>query len=133
MKTLKKSDIINKLHIVIYLYLTFGWIFSDMSCKILLLFSPTVMTQWGVNNDKCILTQLEDKYKKEELINIKLLKKDDDQIVEKEDDKIVGEEESFTRNMFKKFGIDITERGTTVITYMVAYHSFLQSYWRVVF
>ena len=133
MKILKKSEIINKLHIVIFLYLTFGWIFSDMSCKILLLFSPTVMTQWGINNDKCILTQLEDKYKKEELINIKLLKKDDDQIVEKEDDKIVGEEESFTRNMFKKFGIDITERGTTVITYMVAYHSFLQSYWRVVF
>ena len=30
---------------------------------------------------------------------------------------------SFTRNMFKKFGIDITERGTTILTYMVAYHS----------
>ena len=61
MKTLKKSEIINKLHVLIYLYLTFGWIFSDMSCKILLLFSPTVMTQWGVNNDKCILTQIVNK------------------------------------------------------------------------
>ena len=65
----------------------------------------------------------------------KLLKKDDDQIIEKEneEEEDKGEEESFTRMMFKKFGIEITERGTTIITYMVAYHSFLQSYWRVVF
>lgn len=130
---INKSEIINKLHLIVYLYLVFGWLLSETSCKFLLFFSPTVMVQWGINNDKCILTQLEEKYKKEEM-NIKILKKDDDQIVEKDKEK--GEDKeggSFTRNMFKKFGIEITERGTNILTYMVAYHSFLQSYWRVVF
>tara|TARA_B100000900_G_scaffold167726_1_gene142396 strand:- start:218 stop:637 length:420 start_codon:yes stop_codon:yes gene_type:complete len=138
---IKKSEIINKIHIVVYLYLVFGWLFSLTSCKILLFFSPTVMAQWGINNDRCILTQLEEKYRKEELLNIKILKKDDDKMVIKDEkdekdekeDKDKEENISFTRNMFKKFGIDITERGTTILTYMVAYHSFLQSYWRVVF
>ena len=36
MKTLKKSEILNKLHIVTCLYLTFGWMLSDLSCKLLL-------------------------------------------------------------------------------------------------
>ena len=127
---INKSEIINKLHIVVYLYFVFGWLLSETSCKFLLFCSPTAMAQWGINNDKCILTQLEDKYKKEEM-NIKILKKDDDQIAEKDKEKEEGG--SFTRNMFKKFGIEITERGTNILTYMIAYHSFLQSYWRVVF
>lgn len=132
---IKKSEIINKIHIVVYLYLVFGWLFSLTSCKFILFFSPTVMAQWGINNDRCILTQLEEKYKKEELVNVKILKKDDNQKVDmgKKEDKEKEENISFTRNMFKKFGIDITERGTTILTYMVAYHSFLQSYWRVIF
>ena len=132
---IKKSEVINKIHIVVYLYLVFGWLFSLTSCKFILFFSPTVMAQWGINNDRCILTQLEEKYKKEELVNVKILKKDDNQIVDKDEkeDKDKEENISFTRNMFKKFGIDITERGSNILTYMVAYHSFLQSYWRVVF
>lgn len=115
-----------------YLYLVFGWLFSLTSCKFLLFFSPTVMAQWGINNDRCILTQLEDKYKKEEM-NIKILKKDDDKMVINDEKEDKGDNISFTRNMFQKFGIEITERGTNILTYMVAYHSFLQSYWRVVF
>ena len=132
---IKKSEVINKIHIVVYLYLIFGWLFSLTSCKFLLFFSPTVMAQWGINNDRCILTQLEEKYKKEELVNVKILKKDDNQIVDKgeKEDKEKEENISFTRHMFKNFGIDITERGSHILTYMVAYHSFLQSYWRVVF
>ena len=84
-KMIKKSEIINKIHIVVYLYLVFGWLFSLTSCKILLFFSPTVMAQWGINNDRCILTQLEEKYRKEELMNIKILKKDDDKMVIKDE------------------------------------------------
>lgn len=131
-KMIKKSEIINKIHIVVYLYLVFGWLFSLTSCKILLFFSPTVMAQWGINSDRCILTQLEEKYRKEELLNIKILKKDDDKMVIKDEKEDKEENISFTRNMFQKFGIDITDRGITTLTYMVAYHSFLQSYWRVV-
>ena len=126
---IKKSVIVNKIHMAICFYLVSGWLFSDFSCRILLLFSPTVMTQWGINNNKCILTQLEDKYIKEEELQIKLLKKEDDKIIIKEESK---DNSSFTRKLLEKVGINISERGITIMTYILAYNSFIQSYWRVV-
>ena len=129
---IKKSQLVNKIHMIICIYLVTGWLFSDISCKILLFSSPTVMTQWGINNNLCILTQLENKYKKEEeeQFKIKLLKKNDNKIIEKEKTK---ENLSFIGNTFKKMGINISPRGITILTYVFAYHSFIQSYYRVVY
>ena len=128
MKTLKKSEIINKLHVLIYLYLTFGWIISLTSCKVILLLAPTAMVQWGVNNNECIITQLENKLKKTE---ITMLKKDDDKIIVKEEDK--GTDISFIGSLAGKCGIEISDYGVNFISYLSLYHSFLQSYWRVIF
>ena len=128
MKTLKKSEIINKLHVLIYLYLTFGWIISLTSCKVLLLLAPTVMVHWGVNNNECIITQLENKLKKTE---ITMLKKDDDKIIVNEEDK--GTDISFIGSLAGKCGIEISDYGVNFISYLSMYHSFLQSYWRVIF
>ena len=133
MKTLKKSEIINKLHVLIYLYLTFGWIISLTSCKVILLLAPTAMVQWGVNNNECIITQLENKLKKTE---ITMLKKDDDKIIVKEEDKgtdDTGTDVSFIGSLAGKCGIEISEYGVNFISYLSLYHSFLQSYWRVIF
>ena len=143
MKTIKKSEIVNKLHIVIYLYLTFGWMLSDMSCKLLLFLTPTVMTQWGINHNQCILSQLEMKMiaierKKEKDEEIKILKKNDSVVLsedEKEDDKgnlKIEKDESFLRRICNQCGIDISNRGLNIISYLTIYHSFFQSYWRVV-
>lgn len=113
---INKSEIINKLHLIVYLYIVFGWLISEANCKFLLFFSPTVITQWGVNNNECVLTQLENKYIREENKEEKDIK-----------------EETFLRRLCDKYNINISENVLDKLTYMVAYHSFLQSYWRVVF
>ena len=138
MNNLKKSEIMNKFHIGFYLYLTFGWMISDLSCKFLLFLTPTVITQWGINNNKCILTKIEDiliqREKEEEII---LLKKDDRILDKKDEDKDEVEkkdnDESFLRGLCNQYGIEISDRGLNILSYLTAYHSFLQSYWRVVF
>jgi len=119
---MKKSDIINKLHLIVYLYMVFGWLISEANCKFLLFFSPTVITQWGINNNECVLTQLENKYIREE---------NKDNKEEKEDKDI--KEETFLKRLCDKYNINISENVLDKLTYFVAYHSFIQSYWRVVF
>lgn len=109
---IKASTIVNKFHTIIYLYLIFGWLISLNSCKVLVGLSPTVMVQWGVNDNKCILTQLE-KY---------LIKKEKKNIIQ---------ETSFTGDTLKKLNIIITPQQITFLSYLVLYHSFLQSYIRV--
>ena len=142
MNNLKKSEIMNKFHIGVYLYLTFGWMISDLSCKFLLFLTPTVITQWGINNNKCILTKIEhiliQREKEEEII---LLKKDDtildkkDEMEKKDNDEVEkkDKDESFLRGLCNQYGIEISNRGLNILSYLTIYHSFLQSYWRVVF
>ena len=134
MNNLKKSEIMNKFHIGVYLYLTFGWMISDLSCKFLLFLTPTVITQWGINRNKCILTQIEhiliQREKEEEII---LLKKDDTILDKKDEDKDEDKDESFLRGLCNQYGIEISNRGLNILSYLTIYHSFLQSYWRVVF
>tara|TARA_B100000768_G_C10970184_1_gene245408 strand:- start:170 stop:442 length:273 start_codon:yes stop_codon:yes gene_type:complete len=90
------------------------------------------MVKWGLNNNECLITQLENKFKEDE---IKMLKKDDDNDDKETDDK--GTEKqidvSFTKDLCNKMGIEISEYGLNVISYLTFYHSFLQSYWRVIF
>jgi len=145
MKTLQKSEIVNKLHVLIYLYLTFGWMISQTSSKILLLMVPTVLTKWGIKGDECFLTQLETKYKQRELEEqIVIKKKDDDVVDDIDDDDIVDDDivddedvdirtESFLKTQLDKYNIRVTDKHINLFTYMMMYHSFVQSYIRVIF
>ena len=137
MKTLQKSEIVNKLHVLIYLYLTFGWMISQTSSKILLLMVPTVLTKWGIKGDECFLTQLETKYKQRELEEHIVIKKKDDDVVDDDDDDIVDDvdirTESFLKTHLHKYNIQVTDKHINLFTYMMMYHSFVQSYIRVIF
>ena len=57
---MKKSEIVSKIHGSIILYLLGGWIFESQR-KYLVFFLPTIQFQFLVNNNLCILTQLERK------------------------------------------------------------------------
>ena len=96
---IKGSTIINKFHSIIYLYLVFGWLISLNSCKILVLFTPTVMVQWGVNNNECIFTQLENN------------------LIKKENNNLVKQKDSFIDDMLKKRNIIITPQ--KLISYLI--------------
>tara|TARA_Y100001970_G_scaffold282643_1_gene395909 strand:+ start:777 stop:1106 length:330 start_codon:yes stop_codon:yes gene_type:complete len=106
---MKKSKIINNLHSIIILYLLTGWIFESQR-KYLVFFLPSLQFQFLVNNNKCLLTQLENKF----LIDEK-----------EEKDK---NNESFVEKKFKQFNITIS---SDIIEYIVnssVYLSFVISY-----
>lgn len=62
---IKKSKIINKIHSIIIIYLLFGWIFRSQRV-ILSFILPLIQYQFLINNNMCILTQLENKFRKDE-------------------------------------------------------------------
>ena len=68
---MNNSEIVNKFHGLVVLYLLSGWIFESQR-KYLVFFIPTIQFQFLINNNMCILTQLEKKLlireKKEEEI-----------------------------------------------------------------
>lgn len=57
---MKYSEIINKLHTGVVIYLLFGWTLKSQR-ELLVLLIPTVQFQFLVNDNQCILTQLEKK------------------------------------------------------------------------
>ena len=57
---MKKSEIINKIHSILIFYCIFGFIFENQR-KNLLLFLPTLQYQFLINDNQCILTQIENK------------------------------------------------------------------------
>jgi len=57
---MRHSDIINYLHQIIIFYILFGWI-SESQRKYLLFFLPSIQFQFLINDNMCILTQLENR------------------------------------------------------------------------
>ena len=55
---MNNSEIVNKFHGPVVLYLLSGWIFESQR-KYLVFFIPTIQFQFLINNNMCILTQLE--------------------------------------------------------------------------
>lgn len=62
---MRYSDIINYVHQIIIFYLLFGWI-SESQRKYLLFILPSIQFQFLVNDNMCILTQLENRLKTDE-------------------------------------------------------------------
>ena len=79
---MKNSEIVANIHGFVIFYLLFGGIFYSQR-GVLVWFLPTLQYQFLVNNNTCLLTQLEDKLKIEE--------KSDDNKDDNKDDKIKSE------------------------------------------
>ncbi len=77
---MKKSDIISYAHSSVISYLLFGWIFESQRQNLILLL-PSIQFQFLVNDNNCILTQLENKFMKEEKNKDKKEDKDDNEVL----------------------------------------------------
>ena len=96
---MKNSEIVANIHGFVIFYLLFGGLFYSQS-RFLVWFLPTLQYQFLVNNNTCLLTQLEDKLKIEEK-----LENGDDNKDDNKDDKIKSE--GFVDGILKKHNIVI--------------------------
>jgi len=111
---MKKSAIVNRIHTGIIIYSLFGWLFKSQR-NILLLLLPTLQYQFLVNDNNCVLTQLENKFLKEEN---KDKKEDDEEIIY---DSFIGEK-------LKQYNINISEKQRELLIHSSVYGSFIISY-----
>lgn len=109
---MKQSDIVNKIHSLGIIYLMIGWLFESQRIY-LILFIPTVQYQFLVNNNQCLMTQLEKYY----LIQEK----------ESEDKEIIYD--SFIGKKLKEWNINMPEKYREYLINSGLYCSFLISYW----
>ena len=110
---MKNSEIVANIHGFVIFYLLFGGIFYSQR-GFLVWFLPTLQYQFLVNNNTCLLTQLEDKLKIEE-------KNDDNK-----DDKIKSE--GFVDGILKKHNIVIESDKREMAIHTIVYLCFLGNY-----
>ena len=101
----QKVDLINKVHGIFAFYLLFGCLIESQR-KVLVFLIPTVQFQFLVNNNMCILTQLENRYLKKE---------------EKKD--------SFIGKKMKEYNIQLSDKNRELVINDLIYLSFTISYW----
>ena len=119
---MRNSEIINKLHGSIIIYLLTGWVFESQR-KYLVFFLPTIQFQFLVNKNLCILTQLERKYLLQE-------KKKDYKKEEKDNNKEEEiEYDSFTDKKLKEYNIHISPEIREYLINGLVYGSFIISYY----
>ena len=59
------ADLVKLLHISILTYTTFGWLIKSNFVWIsIIIMAPMLHIHWKTNNDKCILTNIENKLRK---------------------------------------------------------------------
>ena len=117
---MKKSEIINKIHSILIFYCIFGFIFENQR-KNLLLFLPTLQYQFLINDNQCILTQIENKLIKEENYDDK---KDDDNGHEGKDEEF----NSFIVSKLKQYNINLSTKVRESIIHTFLYGCFLVNY-----
>ena len=103
---MKRSKIISNIHNILIIYFLFGWILESQR-KYLVFLLPSMQYQFLVNNNECFMTQLENKYLKEEGSKEKI---------------------SFVSDKLKKMNIDLSDRIREYIIYSSVYISFVISY-----
>ena len=101
----QKVIFINRFHSIFVSYLLFGWIFVSQR-QVLVFLIPTVQFQFLVNDNMCILTQLENRYLKKE---------------EKKD--------SFIGVKMKEYKIELSDKNRVIVINSLIYLSFSLSYW----
>ena len=115
---MRNSEIINKLHGSIIIYLLTGWVFESQR-KYLVFFLPTIQFQFLVNKNLCILTQLEKKY---------LLQEKKDHKKDNEEEEEI-EYDSFTDKKLKEYNIHISNEIREYLINGLVYGSFMISYY----
>ena len=110
-RTSNKSEMVNKIHSLLVMYVLLGWIIESQR-KYLVFILPSLQFQFLVNNNECLLTQLETKLLKDE-------KKDDDKELKKE---------SFVDKKLKQFGINLDPKIREYMIHGSVYASFTISY-----
>ena len=112
---MKSSEIVNKIHSSLIIYLLLGGFFPSQR-EFLVLFLPTLQFQFLINDNTCVLTQLENKL-------IKYEKED----VKKED---VKKEESngFIDSKLKQYNIQVDPIKLEIAINSVIYCCFLANY-----
>ena len=101
----QKVLFINRFHSIFALYLLFGWIFVSQR-QVLVFIIPTLQFQFLVNDNMCILTQLENRYLKEE----------------KKEDSLIGKK-------LAEYKIELSDRNREIMINGPIYLSFSLSYW----
>ena len=117
---MKKSDIVNKIHSGIVIYLLFGWVIADQR-KYLVLLLPSLQYQFLLNNNKCLLTQLEQKFRENETYEEQGKNNDSQAMMENQDDSFIGKK-------MKQFNIHLSEEIREYIIHSTVYISFLINY-----
>ena len=97
--------LINRVHVAFALYLLFGYLIESQR-KVLVFLIPTVQFQFLVNNNMCILTQLENKY---------LIKE--------------NKNDSFVGKKLKEYKIEMSDKTREAMINGFIYLSFSLSYW----
>ena len=120
---MKKSEIVSYTHSSVILYLLFGWIFENQRENLILLL-PTIQFQFLINDNNCILTQLENKFLNQE-------KKEDKKEDKEDDNKEEVIVDSFIGKKLKEYNIDVTEKTREMIIHGFTYGSFLLNYYLV--
>jgi hypothetical protein len=101
---MNKARLINIVHNFTTIYFLVGWIIPSQRPNLVLLL-PTLQYQFLVNNNMCILTQLENKYS-----------------IEKD------KNNSFVDKKLKEYGIQIDASKTEMLINSAIYMGFLMSY-----
>ena len=105
---MRKSEIVSKIHSSLIVYMLIGWLIESQR-KYLVFLLPTVQFQFLVNNDECVITQLENRLLKDE----------------KREDEV---KESFVNSQLKYLNIHLEPHVRKNMIYGCVYGSFLLSY-----
>ena len=117
---MKKSYFVHNIHLSIVIYLLVGGFFQNQR-EFLVLFLPTLQFQFLVNDNTCVLTQLENKLIEDEKVQDNKKEDDDD-----DDDKI--ETGGFIDSKLKEYNIHIEPTIRERAIHSFVYLCFLGNY-----
>ena len=110
---MKLSKVVNLFHTGSSVYLSLGWLLPPIHNKILVGWIPCVFVNWLLDDNKCLLTRIENHFLK------------------KEDKKDINYE-GFVSRKLKSLNIELTEKEIDNILVIILLHSFLQSYKNII-
>jgi len=117
------SQIVNHAHKMILFYIAFGWMIENQRTY-LLFFLPTIQFQFLINDNMCILTQLENKLLLRESKQTDPKKNDS-----KEEERVEPEiNDSFIDKTLKKYNITINPEIREKVIHTLLYSSFCITY-----
>ena len=113
---MKISIGINIFHSFLSTYITLGWTIPGLiNSKILTALIPSMYANWLLDDKRCIFTRLEKHFIEKE----------------KKEDTII-KDEGFIMAKLKNYNIDLKAEDIDKISVVIAFHTFLQSYYHII-